>query len=96
MLGEPHDGSTHPPEIFCRLIDHLMSPADAMNGGRDRPKALAQLNAVLEREGFDAFYGEDGSLHSAGVTSSGSRACSGTGSTDSGYAAQASWGRSLG
>ncbi|SDL32960.1 hypothetical protein SAMN05216298_3446 [Glycomyces sambucus] len=25
MLSEPHDGPTHPPEIFCRLIDQLMS-----------------------------------------------------------------------
>jgi len=27
MLAEPHDGPTHPPEGFCRLIDHLMSPS---------------------------------------------------------------------
>lgn len=59
MLAEPHDGPTHPPEIFCRLIDHLMAPADAMNEGPDRPKALEQLNAVLAREGFEAFYGDD-------------------------------------
>lgn len=26
MLAEPHDGPTHPPEIFCRLIDQLMTP----------------------------------------------------------------------
>ena len=32
---------THPPEIFCRLIDQLMSPADALNEGPDRPRALA-------------------------------------------------------
>lgn len=59
MLAEPHDGPTHPPEIFCRLIDQLMVPADAMNEGPDRPKALEQLNTVLAREGFEAFYGED-------------------------------------
>jgi hypothetical protein len=59
MLSEPHDGPTHPPEIFCRLVDQLMSPADATNEGPDRPKALAQLNAVLVKEGFEAFYGED-------------------------------------
>ena len=33
-----------PPEIFCRLIDQLMSPADRLNEGSDRPRALAQLN----------------------------------------------------
>lgn len=60
MLAEPHDGPTHPPEIFCRLIDQLMSPADRLNEGRDRPRSLAQLNEVLGREGFEALYGVDG------------------------------------
>ncbi|ARP71760.1 hypothetical protein LK07_20625 [Streptomyces pluripotens] len=59
MLSEPHDGPTHPPEIFCRLIDQLMSPSDALNEGPDRQHALEQLNAVLNREGFEAFYGDD-------------------------------------
>lgn len=59
MLAEPHDGPTHPPEIFCRLIDQLMSPADALNEGGDRPQALALLNGVLSREGFEAFYADD-------------------------------------
>ncbi|WP_433677981.1 hypothetical protein [Nocardia sp. CA-119907] len=49
----------HPPETFCRLIDQLMSPSDALNEGPDRPKALAMLNEVLAREGFEAFYAED-------------------------------------
>lgn len=60
MLAEPHDGPAHPAEIFCLLIDQLMTPGDAMNENSDRPKALKQLNAVLAREGFEAFYGEDG------------------------------------
>jgi hypothetical protein len=59
MLGEPHEGPTHPPEIFCRLIDHLMSSSDAMDEGPDRPNALRQLNEVLAKEGFEAFYGDD-------------------------------------
>lgn len=59
MLAEPHDGPTHPPEIFCRVVDRLMDPADALNEGPTRPKALEQLNAVLAREGFEAFYAED-------------------------------------
>ena len=59
MLAEPHDGPPHPPEIFCRVIDHLMDPSDALNEGPDRANALAQLNEVLAREGFEAFYGED-------------------------------------
>ncbi len=59
MLAEPHDGPTHPPEIFCRVIDHPMDPPDALNEGPDRANALAQLNEVLAREGFEAFFGED-------------------------------------
>jgi len=59
MLAEPHDGPNRPPEIFCRLIDQLMSPADRLNEGSDRPRALGQLNEILRREGFEAFYAED-------------------------------------
>ncbi len=59
MLAEPHDGPARPPDIFCRVIDHLMSPSEAMNEGADRPNALRQLNDVLTREGFEAFYAED-------------------------------------
>jgi hypothetical protein len=59
MLAEPHDGPTHPPEIFCRLIDQLMDPRDAHNEGAERTNALALLNSVLTKEGFEAFYGDD-------------------------------------
>jgi len=59
MLSEPHEGPSRPPEIFCRVIDHLMAPSDALNEGTDRPKALGQLNAILTREGFEAFYADD-------------------------------------
>ncbi len=59
MLNEPHDGPGHPPEGFCRLVDLLMSPSDALNEGPERTNALRQLNEVLEREGFEAFYGDD-------------------------------------
>lgn len=59
MLAEPHDGLNHPPEMFCRLVDQLMRPEDRLNEGSDRPQALAQLNEILGREGFEAFYGED-------------------------------------
>lgn len=59
MLAEPHDSATRPPEIFCRVIDRLMERSEATNEGPDRPHALALLNDVLSREGFEAFYGED-------------------------------------
>lgn len=60
MLNEPHDGAEHPPEIFCRVIDHLMDPADALNEGPDRTNALQLLNNILTKEGFEAFRGDDG------------------------------------
>lgn len=59
ILDEPHHGPGHPPQTFCRLIDQLMDPRDALNEGADRPHALEQLNEVLTREGFEAFYGDD-------------------------------------
>ena len=59
MLNEPHDGPTRPPEIFCRVIDRLMDPSEALNEGPDRPNAIRQLNEVLAREGFEAFYADD-------------------------------------
>ena len=59
VLSQPSENPQNPPELFCRLIDQLMDPADAFNEGQDRSKALAQLNVVLSREGFEAFYGED-------------------------------------
>ncbi|MFH5210172.1 hypothetical protein ACHIPZ_18485 [Antrihabitans sp. NCIMB 15449] len=59
MLDEAHDGPTHPPEIFCRVIDQLMDHREALNEGAERVKAMAQLNEVLAKEGFEAFYGED-------------------------------------
>jgi hypothetical protein len=47
MLNEPHEGPAHPPEVFCRLIDHLMSPADATNEGADRERIREQVQDRL-------------------------------------------------
>lgn len=58
LLAEPHEAH-QPPDGFCRVIDYLMSPADALSEPPDRTNALRQLNAALVREGFEAFYGED-------------------------------------
>lgn len=59
ILDAPHESPAHPPELFCRLIDQLMSPQDALNEGADRPAAMLQLNEVLNREGFEAFFADD-------------------------------------
>jgi hypothetical protein len=45
------------------VIATLMDPADAIAEGPDRPRALAMLNAVLLREGFEAFYAPDGKCY---------------------------------
>lgn len=49
-----------PPATFVRVVDHLMDRADALNEPSNRPGALAQLNVSLAREGFEAFYAQDG------------------------------------
>jgi hypothetical protein len=48
-----------PDEPWHGLLDEsssitIMSPADVMNEGGDRPNALRLLNEVLTREGFEA------------------------------------------
>jgi hypothetical protein len=63
ILDGPHNGPTEPPELFGLLINQLMDPRDALNEDPHRPNALAQLNKVLGREGFEAFYGEDRNCH---------------------------------
>lgn len=60
MQAEPHGGPARPSESFRRLIDHRMSPADALTKGPNRPTALRRPNQALVREGFEAFYAADG------------------------------------
>lgn len=59
ILAEPHSNAQNPPDAFCRIIDTLMDPDDATSEGTDRSNALGRLNAVLKREGFEAFRAED-------------------------------------
>ncbi|MEV7863982.1 hypothetical protein AB0O86_35720 [Streptomyces hirsutus] len=40
MPAEPHGGPAQPPESFRRLIDCLMSSADALNEGPDQPNVV--------------------------------------------------------
>ncbi|MGH8932889.1 MAG: hypothetical protein ACRDZO_20270 [Egibacteraceae bacterium] len=59
ILSEPQPSANTPPDTFARVIDRLMDPADAINEDEQRSGALAQLNAALAREDFDAFYAPD-------------------------------------
>lgn len=59
ILAEPWPNGNTPPDTFARAIERLMDPADATNEGEQRHGALARLNAILAREGFEAFYATD-------------------------------------
>ena len=59
ILREPHPSATAPPESFSRVIERLMSKEDGQEDDPKRSKALAELNAALLREDFEAFVTDD-------------------------------------
>ena len=63
ILARPWPNPQTPPPAFVRVIASLMDPADAQDEGPDRPRAIEALNATLARDGFTAFWGEDGICH---------------------------------
>lgn len=60
ILDGPRSSRGEVPNAFSRVINHLMIQEDALNEGSKRPSALKRLNNSLQREGFEAFYGDDG------------------------------------
>lgn len=60
VLAQPHPGPSVPPDAFIRIIRALLDKGEAQDGDPDRSKALATLNVVLAREGWEAFYDEHG------------------------------------
>ncbi|MEQ9607651.1 MAG: hypothetical protein RLN99_08295 [Kiloniellaceae bacterium] len=60
VLTQPHPGPTVPPDAFIRIIRVVLDKGEAQDGDTDRSKALAALNVVLGREGWQAFYDEHG------------------------------------
>jgi len=60
MLAQPHPRPSIPPAAFVCVIRTLLDKSEAQEGDEDRAKALAALNAVLVREGWEAFYDEHG------------------------------------
>lgn len=59
IIQEPSSHSLSPPDTFLRVIKSLMDKADAVSPDNDRSAALQMLNTTLNREGFEAFYGDD-------------------------------------
>ena len=60
VLSQPHPSPTVPPYAFIKIIRAVLDKGEAQDGDPDRSKALAALNAVLKREGWEAFYDEHG------------------------------------
>ena len=60
ILANPAPGLHSVPHAFSSVIARLMESEEAQREESNRPKALEMLNAALKREGFEAFYSEDG------------------------------------
>jgi hypothetical protein len=63
LLAEPAPGPYALPDRFVHVLRVLMQKEDAVDGDADRSAALAALNKPLNREGYEAFYGEDNVLY---------------------------------
>lgn len=60
VLAMPGATQTSMPDAFLRIIRRLLDKGEAEGDDIDRSKALSALNIVLLREGWAAFYDEDG------------------------------------
>ncbi|MEX2615703.1 MAG: hypothetical protein WD767_06380 [Alphaproteobacteria bacterium] len=60
VLALPHPGPNIPPDAFVRIIRAVLDKGEAQEGDADRSKALTALNVVLAREGWEAFYDDNG------------------------------------
>lgn len=63
LLDEPQLAPNTLPDRFMNLLRVLMQKSDAEDDDPGRILALEALNKPLEREGFEAFYGEDNRLY---------------------------------
>jgi hypothetical protein len=60
VLALPHQSASVPPPAFVRIIRAVLDKGEAQEEDADRSKALAALNIVLVREGWEAFYDTHG------------------------------------
>jgi hypothetical protein len=63
ILTLPQRSPSAPPMAFVKVIRRVLERGEAQEGDPDRSKALAALNVVLAREGWQAFYDEHGGSH---------------------------------
>jgi hypothetical protein len=63
LLEEPQHAPNTLPDRFVTVLRVLMQKADAEENDPGRLLALQTINKPLEREGFEAFYGEDNHLY---------------------------------
>lgn len=63
LLKDPLDAPNTLPSRFVHVLRVLMRKADALEGDPDRSIAMEELNKPLSREGYEAYYGDDGLLH---------------------------------
>lgn len=60
ILALPQRSPSVPPDAFVKVIRRVLDKGEAQESDPDRSKALAALNIVLSREGWEAFYDEHG------------------------------------
>ncbi len=63
LLKEPQDVPNTLPPRFVHVLRVLMQKADATDDDPDRMIVLSELNRPLNREGYEAFYGDDDLLY---------------------------------
>ena len=63
LLEEPQPAPNALPDRFVHVLRVLMQKADAEDDDPGRLLALETINKPLEREGYEAFYGDDGNLY---------------------------------
>jgi hypothetical protein len=60
VISMPHPRPSVPPDAFVRIVRRVLDKGEAQEGDEDRSKALAALNVVMAREGWEAFYDNHG------------------------------------
>lgn len=60
ILSMPVASSTVPQDALLKLIRRVLDKTEAKEGDANQDKALAKLNGVLAREGWQAFYDSSG------------------------------------